>query len=63
MISLTIMLVSSIMMFLSEALPATGDRFPFVAIGIVVALALIAIIAVTILSKKSGNSKNSKKKK
>lgn len=61
--SLIIMFISSIMMVLSETLPATGDRFPFVAIGIVIALALIAIVVVTILSKKSGNSKNSKKKK
>ncbi len=46
---------------LSESVPATGDRFPFVAIGIVVALAIAAIVVVTVLSKKE--KKNGKKKK
>ncbi|MDD6345864.1 MAG: hypothetical protein PUA51_06580 [Oscillospiraceae bacterium] len=51
------------MIRLSEAVPATGDRFPFVAIGIVIALAVIAIIAVTILSKNEKKKNNRKKKK
>ena len=51
------------MISLSEAVPATGDRFPFVAIGIVIALAVIAIIAVTILSKNEKKKNNRKKKK
>ena len=50
------------MIRLSETVPATGDRFPFVAIGIVVALAVIAIVVVTILSKNEKKKNNRKKK-